>query len=293
MQICGYADRFGVRPGETIRFYVNCDGPETYRAEIVEMIHGDTNPRGPGFIERPLPAAVDGLYPGRAQAVHSGSYGVVPFFSALESRSFTLQCWIWPTMPVTDPSYWRHGEQTILARGAAGQGFALFLDTQGRLSFRINDEVLTAPHPLRDHAWHFVAASFDADTGEAHLYHEPELSYALDPAPTPLRATFTGPAKCGPLPLMIAAQTAAHAQGVITDERFPTAVRGTAFFNGRIEAPTLCGRALTRLEIERMKQGGATNASERRFAGPPRGAGEGHHRLLEFFPWDRQHGDSG
>jgi len=126
MRLCGYADKFGVRPGETIRFYVNCDGPETYRAEIVEMVHGDTNPRGPGFIERPLATPIEGNYAGRHQAVHSGSYGVIPFSPAMTTASFTLQCWIWPTIPATDPSYWKHGEQTILSRYGAGKGFALF-----------------------------------------------------------------------------------------------------------------------------------------------------------------------
>ena len=263
MRLCGYADKFGVRPGETIRFYVNCDGPESYRAEIVELVHGDTNPRGPGFIERPLPSPFVGEHPGRRQDVLSGSYGVVPFFPAMDSKSFTLQCWIWPTMPVTDPTYWKHGEQTILARERAGRGFALCLDAQGRLSFRINDGVLTAPDPLRDHAWHFVAVTYDAETGEARLYHEPELSYAVDPAPIMLSTTFTAPAGTGRLPLVIAARGATG-----QDPRFPEGVRGTAFFNGKIEAPTLCSRALSRFEIERMKQGAPTASSERRFGGP-------------------------
>ena len=49
MKFTGYADKFGVHPGDKIRFYVNCDGPTNYKAEIVQMINGDTNPRGPGL----------------------------------------------------------------------------------------------------------------------------------------------------------------------------------------------------------------------------------------------------
>ena len=49
MKITGYADKFSVHPGDTIKFYVNCDGPAEYKAEIVKMINGDTNPRGPGL----------------------------------------------------------------------------------------------------------------------------------------------------------------------------------------------------------------------------------------------------
>ena len=67
MRITGYADLFGVNPGKTIRFYVNCDGPKEYNVEIVKMINGDTNPRGPGHIEETANAKCDGKYPGRKQ----------------------------------------------------------------------------------------------------------------------------------------------------------------------------------------------------------------------------------
>lgn len=45
--IVGYADRFRVEPGETIRFMVSSESP-SYRADIVRLIHGDPNPEGPG-----------------------------------------------------------------------------------------------------------------------------------------------------------------------------------------------------------------------------------------------------
>ena len=44
----GYADRLSVAPGETIEFKVSCDEPGSYRADLVRLIHGDTNPVGPG-----------------------------------------------------------------------------------------------------------------------------------------------------------------------------------------------------------------------------------------------------
>ncbi|MGK8232890.1 hypothetical protein [Roseovarius mucosus] len=55
MRLAGYADTFGVHPGGTIKFMINCDGPKEFKAEIVQMINGDTNPRGPGFIEKAVP----------------------------------------------------------------------------------------------------------------------------------------------------------------------------------------------------------------------------------------------
>ena len=69
MKITGYADKFGVHPGETIKFFVNCDGPKEYKAELVKMIHGDTNPRGPGFMEEPIEAACNATYEGVRQEI--------------------------------------------------------------------------------------------------------------------------------------------------------------------------------------------------------------------------------
>ena len=47
--IHGYADRLSVAPLEPIEFKVSTDAPGTYRADVVRLIHGDTNPAGPGL----------------------------------------------------------------------------------------------------------------------------------------------------------------------------------------------------------------------------------------------------
>jgi N,N-dimethylformamidase len=72
MEVVGYSDRLSVAPGETIRFMVSCELP-TYRADIVRLIHGDENPRGPGFKEELIPTAVSSEYPGRKQELYNGS----------------------------------------------------------------------------------------------------------------------------------------------------------------------------------------------------------------------------
>ena len=51
-QIMGYSDKISVRPGETIKFMVSCEKRASYKARIVQIIHGDTNPEGPGYKER-------------------------------------------------------------------------------------------------------------------------------------------------------------------------------------------------------------------------------------------------
>src|SRR4029453_1971693 len=103
MKVVGYADRFSVAPGETIRFMVSCELP-TYRADIVRLIHGDPNPRGPGFKEELVASAISGEYPGRFQEIHPGSYVRVADNPALRLRgSFTIQAWILPTTPQKGP----------------------------------------------------------------------------------------------------------------------------------------------------------------------------------------------
>ena len=47
LRITGYSDRFSVRPGENINFHVHSENEESYQADIVRLIHGDTNPDGP------------------------------------------------------------------------------------------------------------------------------------------------------------------------------------------------------------------------------------------------------
>src|SRR5262245_41520566 len=173
MEVVGYGDRLSVAPGETIRFMVSCERPR-YQADIVRLIQGDDNPRGPGFKEQPLPTPVSGQYPGRIQPLHPGSYVLVPDSPALRQRgSFTMQAWIAPTTP-------QKGVQGLLTKwcAAAGRGYGLFLDEGGDLALWVSSpegrrERLRTGKPLRAGEWYFVAASYDAQTGHVCLYQEP------------------------------------------------------------------------------------------------------------------------
>ena len=59
MKVVGYSDRLSVQPGQTIRFMVSCELP-SYRADVVRLIHGDDNPKGPGFEEEAVSTAANG-----------------------------------------------------------------------------------------------------------------------------------------------------------------------------------------------------------------------------------------
>ncbi len=78
MRLTGYSDKFSVHPGDTIKFYVNCAGPAEYSAEIVHLIHGDTNPRGPGVIEPSVLADVNKTYKVAARSSTAGHTAMWP-----------------------------------------------------------------------------------------------------------------------------------------------------------------------------------------------------------------------
>jgi N,N-dimethylformamidase len=269
MKITGYADKFSVHPGDTIKFFVNCDGPAEYQAEIVKMIHGDTNPRGPGFMEEPIKADCNATYKGVKQEIYSGSYGFVADKPQFRVESVTLQCWIWPTTPKTHPKYWKHGAQGLVTKWCDGKGYGLFINEEGCVEFRVNDQVITTAAPLRDHAWHFVAATYDAATGEATLYHEPQVVYALDPEIPPVTKKLATKLAYTPgTPTVIAGYCGSITDSPQAKASVPPGVLIKGHYNGKLDSPRICSRALTRLEIETMKLGAQPGLSERRNSGP-------------------------
>ena len=269
MRLTGYADLFGVNPGKKIRFYVNCDGPKKYKAEIVKMINGDTNPRGPGLLEDSIKAACNGDYDGRKQVIHSGSYGYVEDKPHFHLSSFTMQCWIWPTTPRTHPKYWRHGAQGLMGKWTDGKGYGLFINEEGQLELRINGEKITTGAPIRDHAWHFVAATYDAETGKAVLYHEPQIRYALDPVIPPVEKKLGVKIEnVEGVPFTVAAYTGKLKGGVLANSSKPVGTTIAGHYNGKIDSPRLCKTALSRQDIETMKLGAQPGMTERRHCGP-------------------------
>ena len=58
MELIGYADKFSVTAGDNLEFKISTDSPE-YKADIVRLIHGDQNPRGPGFKENVVGSSIN------------------------------------------------------------------------------------------------------------------------------------------------------------------------------------------------------------------------------------------
>ena len=69
LKITGYSDKYSICPGDDIKFYINSEYDEVYDSQIVRLIHGDTNPEGPGYKEEEIGALCNKSYTGRNQRI--------------------------------------------------------------------------------------------------------------------------------------------------------------------------------------------------------------------------------
>ena len=247
MKIVGYSDRSSVRPGETLRFMVSSEHP-AYRADIVRLIHGDPNPEGPGVKEEIVAAPANGEYPGREQAIRTGSYATVPDGPALRpSDGFTLQAWIYPTTP-------RKGVQGIITKWceSARAGWALLVDKSGGLGLWLGDgegavERIGTGVPMHASRWYFVAATFDVEQRRATLHQLPVEGWPRDESRAGAeRVTALARAGGGDEALIMAGIRGVDASG---------AARVHGHFNGKIDSPRLFGRAFDSSEVESLSRG--------------------------------------
>jgi N,N-dimethylformamidase len=245
-QIMGYSDKISVHPGETIDFMISCEKRTSYKARIVQIIHGDTNPEGPGYKERAVQSSLAGSYQGRKQQIHAGSCAVVPGNEVFdELRSFALQMLIWPTIP-EKPS------QTLVSlwHAKSSCGFTLGISGTSGLTLTLGDgnggkqEIHTGT-PLLPREWYFIATSYDADSGEIRLVQEPLIAYGK--VDSRAEVTEVTKLKCQQVS-GTALIFAAHAVG---DTGKQLACAG--HYNGKIDRPRLVNRALARLEMEQLR----------------------------------------
>jgi len=282
MGIVGYADHMTAQPGDAIKFMVSSGAPR-YRVDIVRIIHGDINPKGPGMKESVVETPTNGEYTGKRQTLQIGSYVVVRDNPVLRlTGSFTMTAWIAATRhdPVAPGGRAADGDQGILTKWSPRDqsGYGLFIENDARLAVWLGGpggriEKVRAETPLRpwvpsipgtanaprpQHvtttSWYFVAASYDAAAGRVTLVQEPLTEFTFDPTrsttehATPLKSLSTNTA---PL-LMAAYSTSGDANG-------EQKVGG--HFNGKIDNPRIYGRALSRHDLDEIRLGrGPTDA---------------------------------
>ena len=225
MEIVGYSDPLTVRPADSIRFMVSTTHRE-FRASIVRLIHGDTNPLGPGFIERELDTTVDGTYPGREQLIWPGSHVEVPDAPAVRPERLTVIAHVYPTTP-------GKGRQGIVTKWSehTGTGYGLFIGEDGSAEFAVGngDAVVRvgAGPPLTSHRWHLVAGWYDTARGTAGVVQVPMERAGTQAGHVWRDSSATGPGALShdDAPVLLAASW--------------TGERAGHHFNGKISAPTL------------------------------------------------------
>jgi N,N-dimethylformamidase len=245
--ITGYSDRISVAPGEEIAFKVSAEGMRRYTAEIVRVISGDDSPDGPGYQVETLKCPANGIYRARVQRIHTGSYAVVPPHPRFDAiRSFTLQAMVMPTLPAKP---W----QAIMGRWAepSEAGFVLYIDDRAQLCVGIGDGkggtcFLRSGQAMLAGEWYLCAAAFDAATGRLALWQAPQANYPGHAEVAVSTVTKVRPKARPDMPFLMAAWT--------EDGREDGGPVG-ALFNGRIDDPVLCRRALSREEIAAVRHG--------------------------------------
>ena len=166
MKVVGYADKLSVEPGAPITFMVSSE-PGRFSARLVRLIHGDTNPAGPGYKDAAVASTLDGEYDGALQMLRPGSYIRASSSTQVDAAcDLSLQMWICPTLP-------EKSVQTIISTGTGeDDGFALRLE-DGRLTLRMGSAAVSVDKTVRAGQWYFVSAVYDSASGAARLVIEP------------------------------------------------------------------------------------------------------------------------
>lgn len=277
LRITGYSDKYSVCPGDNIKFYINSENEEVYEAQLVRLIHGDTNPEGPGYKEEEISASCNKNYPGRNQKIHGGGYIIVPQDERFNLESFTMQCYIFPTLPGAPDK----GRQAIMGKWNEQTqcGYGMFVDKKGCLQVRIGDGSgqvmkISSDKKLLRKVWYLAAVSYDARTGKVTLFQEPCVTPTngglgqgiLNPAEETTAIVETVNSMrpgVDDSPFLMAASTweersgrtifGAHFKEANEPIELPVQTRGT--YNGKIDRPRLSRRALSKAEIEALARG--------------------------------------
>ncbi len=120
--LVGYTDRWSARADGQIAVKVSSPGGD-YQADLVRIRSADPNPAGPGMIFENVPAAFAGSYPGRAQAIHNGSYGLVALDGLVLPQEWTLSVRVQPWL--------LDGRPQAVVSFLGGKGLSLHVTGEG------------------------------------------------------------------------------------------------------------------------------------------------------------------
>ncbi|WP_442580337.1 N,N-dimethylformamidase beta subunit family domain-containing protein [Mesorhizobium sp. ASY16-5R] len=171
-KVVGYAAPWSVAPGETVSFHLSSDVLDHASARVVRVRYADPDARTGGMKLYHIPTPIDGELPLSFHPVHNGSWGEIPDRPCLDiPGDFSIGAWVYPTL-LND------AEQVIVARRNAGtgEGWRLFIATDGRLAFEIGgggrSALAIAETPILIREWIFVMASYSSRDGILSLHAE-------------------------------------------------------------------------------------------------------------------------
>lgn len=247
--IRGYADRLSARPGEMIEFKVSSTATGRYRADVVRLVNGDTNPDGPGFTE--VEVTANGEYPARFQPTDAGSYVIIGGSDDLHaSGAFTLHAFICPTTPAKD-------DQIILGRLSLADrsGYAMGIK-DARLCLLTGDgsaiTYVTTDQPLHHGCWYSVAVSYDPDTERAVLYVRSVVNSVNSLLSPIVPVSGVGDATASVSTRPVDAKAPFIIAGCRASSQSPEV---GSHYNGKIDAPKMWNRVLSLTELDDLTSG--------------------------------------
>ena len=254
----GYADEMSVRSGESVSFRISGSGTPAVETQLVRLIHGDTNPAGPGFREVEIESNLDSEYPLVDQESHYGSYARLGRARSVLPDSGRA-CSLFVMVRASRSEH----EQAVMSAWdqATDQGFALLLDAEGRPAFRLGSERgacdVTLPDPLLMGVWYALCAGWTPEDGEIYLGATPVLnayngrfSPMTAPPSAAARSRTSGPTSWPDVDVLVGA----------LDTSDGGIVRGR--FNGRVSLPSIYARPLKDEALATLSRSGAFPAHD-------------------------------
>jgi len=259
--IHGYCDRPSAAAGERIRFFVSAEEAGRYRASVVRLVCGDSNPAGPGFKEVAVETSLSGEYPARFQPIHPGSHVLVADHGGLHpTGAFTLHAYVYPTTPAKGP-------QGLLARWSEERraGYALTIDADGRAALVLGDgrgkvTAIATAKPLVASVWFSVGAGFDPGSRTGWVSQSPVINSVNSSiglvCPIDADSWIEREVDVSPADAAVPFVMAGWAKSV---DGARTIVGG--HFNGKLDRPAFYARTLTREEVSALDRAKAVDAA--------------------------------
>lgn len=159
MKIIGYTNHLAVDPGQAVDVKVSCDTAQ-YTADLVQLIHGDTNPDGPGFKIKEVTSVSPTTHPGRIQRIHTGSFCTIDDQHSLRGVSnFTF-------VTLVNPTHLAAGRQALIAKWneSVRAGAELAIAPDGTVEMRVGDgrgnvAAVSTERVLLEGIWYIVIVS--------------------------------------------------------------------------------------------------------------------------------------